>query len=511
MKKKMYAMISVGVVSALALTFGMSAKVFADPTGGPTVDPTATGSLTITKLLGQDTPGAADGTQIPVASNGGLPAGYQTSDLIDGVTFEICLVMDLSTPQADWAQAEDLMTNATAATAAALPCQGPAVSGTTGSTGYTPGVITFSDLTVGVYLVKETAQPARVVPTTPFLVSIPTANPNPNYEGTDNWIYDVYAYPKNDMITIAKSVQLSSYDVSQDITYTITTRVPSAGNINDVSIRDDLVYFGFDPATVWFSDNRGTGESIMVGTTSFTRDDTLAGNNTFKWDSTSGDITFKSDASHNGEKITIKVTANLGPDAPDNGYVDNTAYVCADSSCDLNDPQGSDMYAQSNTISFNYGAVNLMKTDTANNPLAGAVFAVYDGPCENIDLATATPIKVSAPTDDTGMTRIAGLLWSSFDLNGNDLDPDHYHSYCFAETQAPAGYKLTTATKEYDLLALTLKQTPTFIDEKANTPILPITGGYVSVAAFATYIAGALLIGGMVLMVVRKRRQEAAV
>lgn len=53
--------------------------------------------------------------------------------------------------------------------------------------------VTFSDLDLGVYAVKETNAPSQVVSKTAnFLVSVPMTN-----KDGDDWLYDIKAYPKN--------------------------------------------------------------------------------------------------------------------------------------------------------------------------------------------------------------------------------------------------------------------------------------------------------------------------
>ncbi|MGN0476573.1 MAG: SpaH/EbpB family LPXTG-anchored major pilin, partial [Ruminococcus sp.] len=72
------------------------------------------------------------------------------------------------------------------------------------------GVAKFSNLKLGIYYVEETSHPAQVTKeTAPFVVSVPfTATTG------DKWLYDVYAYPKNQTnyanVTINKMDALSN-------------------------------------------------------------------------------------------------------------------------------------------------------------------------------------------------------------------------------------------------------------------------------------------------------------
>lgn len=56
--------------------------------------------------------------------------------------------------------------------------------------------VTFSDLDLGVYAVKETNAPSQVVSKTAnFIVSVPMTN-----KAGDDWLYDIKAYPKNETV-----------------------------------------------------------------------------------------------------------------------------------------------------------------------------------------------------------------------------------------------------------------------------------------------------------------------
>ena len=92
-------------------------------------------------------------------------------------------------------------------------------TGTTDGNGYVK--FSSSDLSgVGLYLVAETGVPDKVTsPVNPFLVSLPTAIDTTADNTTDvEWIYDVFAYPKNS--TMAKSITVSKLGKIGDSTAT---------------------------------------------------------------------------------------------------------------------------------------------------------------------------------------------------------------------------------------------------------------------------------------------------
>lgn len=60
------------------------------------------------------------------------------------------------------------------------------------------GMVQFTDLPVGLYLVMETSKPATVTePVEPFLVSIPMTRVTEDANAQKQWLYDVVVYPKN--------------------------------------------------------------------------------------------------------------------------------------------------------------------------------------------------------------------------------------------------------------------------------------------------------------------------
>lgn len=82
-----------------------------------------------------------------------------------------------------------------------------------GATTNENGVCTFSDLAVGIYVLKEVTAPDQI--TTPLaetcLISIPMVNTaTSNNNGNAKWMYDVYVYPKNHEST--GTLELTKWD-----------------------------------------------------------------------------------------------------------------------------------------------------------------------------------------------------------------------------------------------------------------------------------------------------------
>lgn len=178
MFKRTLAMLLCLVMAVGLMAMGVSA---ADAT---TIDATAKGSITIHKYESSTKGPNGDGT-----TNATIPEGAKP---LDGVTFTLYQVKN----------AEELVayyngSNNATWTVDTFVTDGAINSGyseyASDKTG-TNGVVSFSELPVGLYVVIETAYPDKVTaPAEPFLVSIPMANP----DGETQWMYDVNVYPKN--------------------------------------------------------------------------------------------------------------------------------------------------------------------------------------------------------------------------------------------------------------------------------------------------------------------------
>jgi len=77
------------------------------------------------------------------------------------------------------------------------------------------GLATITDMPVQAYLVCETTTPGNIVQKAkPFVVTVPHPNTAAGADG--QWIYDVHVYPKNEAISVEKSIQeqkLNGYGV----------------------------------------------------------------------------------------------------------------------------------------------------------------------------------------------------------------------------------------------------------------------------------------------------------
>ena len=147
-----------------------------------------TGSITITKY-------EYNGTQGGVANgstNVTIPADAK---VLAGVEFSLYKVADEAQMKAYYngtGDSELTVASFVTSTSGAYTVKnigGTTISATKTDTTGTNGVVTFSDLDLGMYVVIETKAPDKVVtPCEPFLVSVPmTIN--------SEWVYDINVYP----------------------------------------------------------------------------------------------------------------------------------------------------------------------------------------------------------------------------------------------------------------------------------------------------------------------------
>ena len=208
---------TVGAAALAALMLGgLIAPASAAPIGDLGLidaDQDGESSLVITKYATHDDQSGLPATGAPVASVPG--------DTIDGVSFSITpvlysatsLPLDLTTTTG-WADASAVTTawSASAPTSfGAGYALGTAVTGTTAG----GGVLRFDDLDFGLYLVQELSPYAEGVtgPALPFLVTLPY--PTADLAGnTNEWLYEVYAYPKNSVVDVTKTVVGADVDAA---------------------------------------------------------------------------------------------------------------------------------------------------------------------------------------------------------------------------------------------------------------------------------------------------------
>ena len=221
------------LASLLGLGLLAAAFVAAQPPAhaDPLVTPNRLGTLHITKLL---TPLVDD------APTGALVTPAPGNTPVSGVQFQVRKVTSFNDGDPNTTDTLDLTTEAgwAAATRAADAWTGNVTDFTAAGATISPnntrpnvsitqttdaqGVTTFASLPLGLYVVTENIAPAGVVRSAPFLVTIPLTSPT-----GDGWMYDVYVYPKNDLVSIEKTHDATgSYSLGDQVRYTITATLP---------------------------------------------------------------------------------------------------------------------------------------------------------------------------------------------------------------------------------------------------------------------------------------------
>ncbi|MCL1871038.1 MAG: SpaH/EbpB family LPXTG-anchored major pilin, partial [Promicromonosporaceae bacterium] len=411
------------VAAALGATFAPSASA------APLIDPSQKGSLTVVKYEADNADKTAgDGTKQTTLSGTPLKdANFVVSPVATDLAGE---AIDLTTPEGWDAAAKLTVANVSGHLGTALP------TGTTDDT----GTVVFSKLPVGLYYVFEaapTADAKPLIPGTPFLVTIPMTNPSDT-----TWMYDIWAYPKNDVLDVQKALSGDPAQMFGDqMTYSISSHVPydvDGSPIESYVIEDDL-----DPALAFVSStdltlvskggtvletfDPGTDYTLVTaqGTplpapTAVTWTLTQPGlDKITKYDPAPGtadpEMRIKT-------SITVKVTA-YGTDGP--GPILNSVSLTTKFAASSTPPTT----VTSPPVEVDYGRIKLTKVDATATAktLAGAVFDLY---AADPSSSGSTPIAQGLTTGGDGVLTIDGLL---------------YDEYWLVETKAPDHYELEPA------------------------------------------------------------------
>lgn len=474
-------------------------------------DTSTTGTLHITKYEQGETVGSAgNGLEQTVS---GTP--------ISGVTFTATqLDFDLST-QAGW-EALAALDGSTAA--AASHTTSTTYTGKTGS----DGVADISNLPVAAYLVSETSYPANVTPSQDFIVTIPMTDPT----NLNNWLYDVYVYPKNAVTDITKKVDnAADLTVGSTLTYTLDAdvpRLPTGSTVPNYQIIDQL-----DPRLTASTSNVtvtmvGTGAVALTEGTDYTIESGTVGGVTYLTATfTQAGRTKILNARAAGDdttKVEMVVNATLAAQGDGSGLVTNNAYLIPSGSASTW-TAASPTAAQAAALAANgyptddttskYGRVTITKTgtdDKAAATYAGATFNVYS--CSSDGTLSGDPLSVGGTTAFTtgsdGTVTIDGLKNNDW-TDGAAVTASTY--YCLVETKAPSGYELQAdpipfqvtqdnATSDNDY---TVGETVTDVPKNGSFT-LPLTG---AAGVIVLVIAGGLLVAGSLLLWLRNKRRDA--
>lgn len=368
------------------------------------------------------------------------------------------------------------------------------------------GSATWSNLPVGVYLVKETTPVEGYQPAPDFLVFVPMTAANKEQGGT-SWQYDVVAYPKNyNQNEPKKTVKDSGTNVGEKVSFDIkaTPRPMPADKrklFRIVDTLDSSLTVTKDDVTV--EGLEGVKYTVAVEGQKVTVE-------------VSGDEAQKIE---NGKEVTVTIEATVST-KPEGGQLVNQANVFENNPVTGEEEKGK----PTNKTETYYGGVTFKKVDGARKGLEGAKFEVYgaekDESCAAAvqkeaakqEVGGKTVFESAADEENKGTVTIDGLHVNDFADNAAD-PKNKYVKYCLLETQAPKGFELLSTPVEFELTAEkagTLQKLTVggeegeIVNLEDTTTRLPNTGG-IGVLIFV--LAGLAVIGGGVFVA---RRNTAA-
>ena len=482
------------------------------------LDATRTGSITIHKLVKNDSNGTTAGN--------GLEDATASGDPLDGVTFTVERLthVDLTT-QAGWEKLAAYNGDAAVAKAEGVDA---AKEKTTGA----DGLATFDSLDLGAYVVTETKTPAGYVGSKPFIITVPMTHPT----DLNKWVYDVHAYPKNSKAGVDKTVKDDTTPaIGSEISYTIKSDVPAAEALSYYDVVDQYdKRVELPEANVALKLINGkTGEVALVKDTDYKliSADGTDGKTKF-WTAqftVAGRQKLVDNRKDDTTKVQMDLSGTVAKKVENDGLFKNKAILLPNEPSNGWTPESGTVpppdYPNSEVVS-KFGKVKITKVSSkdANAKLSGAQFEVYkctpqSTPTTNFESVDATLDKKLSPagketyeTDANGEVTIDGLRNNDWENNEAVANPGYY---CLVEVKAPEGFELQTrpiafqvltsnsdADNEYTL-ATTVKDVP-----KNGGFDLPLTGA----AGIGVLIgAGALLVGGSgAIALANKRRKEQA-
>ncbi|WP_324650061.1 SpaH/EbpB family LPXTG-anchored major pilin [Georgenia sp. H159] len=456
LRTRLGAALAVAALAVVGLPGTGAAAAVAPSTAN--IDPTASGSLTITSLArtGDDavTPAPVEGVTFTVQQvtsyNGEpvdltTPEGWQT---IDGITVD-------DVPNA-------VLAAGTARTTAA------------------DGTATFGPLPLGLYYVTETGSPAHVAArTVPFLVTLPHPDTT---AGT--WTYDVSVSPKSSVASAGKQVDDDgALALGSTVTWTLSGSVPpppDGGTLEQYVVTDRLderlSYLG-DTVTVTTTPSAALGAgdyAVTYADRLLTVELTPAGLSKLAG---IGSVTSELAVTFDTEVLAIG-----------DGTIENQAAFTI----------GQATFSPQAVTQW--GAVEIYKHVEGDTgaPLSGAVFEAYATASDAAARTNALEIWVGDKDVSQFITGEDGLVL----LPGFSAGETVY----LAEVQAPAGYTASDEVYQVVVTAGSVPQRVSVANSQRTGVDLPVLGA--QGMALAGLVGLGLIGGGVGLGVASRRRRS---
>lgn len=332
-----------------------------------------------------------------------------------------------------------------------------------------------SSLPVGVYYVTETKTPEGSTPIAPFYVALPL--PADTATGSESWVDPVHVYPKNQPVTLEKTVSDRGVVAGETVHYTLNGSVPAVPankKFDGYDIVDDYDETRVTPSldTVQVSFEGGTG--------------TLQRDTDYRIVESDGQfaVSFlepglqKLATQRDGNanlKVHIEFDAAVIGDAA-RGDATNDAILYPPNTAspdgtfrgeyDPNDPPETPE-VPAEQVKTVLGQIDITKTDSESGAaLSGAEFQLYR--CQQGTTTTTDgPLTVNGTdtwtTNDQGKVTLPVIQVEDFYDNAQQTDE---FDYCLVESKAPANYALNpepisaSVTADATLAAVTVENAP---------------------------------------------------
>ena len=509
-----------GVLTLAFLGLAPSAVATETPNYG-NIKTEVKGSLAIHKHL---TGGGKDiGTPTGTAQN-----ADDKGPAVEGVVFTAYPITDINLKDpAGW----DTISNLARAGVPDSACTNPAAptlgSHTFGNGLVSPatdgeGLATITDMPVQAYLVCETTTPGNIVQKAkPFVVTVPHPNTAAGADG--QWIYDVHVYPKNEAISVEKSIQeqkLNGYGVGSLIKFPVSSTAPT------LDAKSFYKYFQLRDTL----DDRLTA----VTATEVSLEGTTLDPTDYQVDTKGQTVTvtftaegLKKIKAAPGKKVSAVFQGKVTEAR--NGAITNRAQVISDTVYAEQPPTNPNDPPTSNEVTSRWGDLLIKKVDNHQQGqdkagLQGAQFQLYKA--KNAYAGTCTKDKEGDPiaingettltTDAQGAINVKGLFISdSIDGANRDNQKDATaRCYVLVETKAPAGYVLpagdgAVTPVKIEVGAVTTDNV-TIENTKQSVPGLPLTGANGMLILTASGASLLMIAVGSVLVArYRERKQNA--